>query len=152
MEDFKFIFVSYIGGAIVFALLGVGIGVYTVGFAFAAVLLYVLIHYNDEQTKKEQQQKRIERDKKIAKMTKQERREFAEKEKAERKLEERESNIRVREYNIRENQKKLAKKEAQLKKQEQEQTQILSKKQKLAAKTAAAGYLGWKAGKAISKW
>jgi len=125
---------------------------YTAGLLFVVLLIYVVTKYNDVQSAKERQQQREDREKKIARMTKEERQELAEKEKAEKEKHDREYTNWLREEQLKEKEKQLARQAAELKKQEKAQGQILSPGQKLAAKTAASAYIGYKLGKKIAKW
>ena len=137
-----------------------GIAVTVCVFGVGLILYFVLEYVEDKQREKshkEYLEKQKARKEMLESMTKEERREFAEKERAEREKQEREQAQRDQEQKIR-RQRNLEKRKQDLRERElavREKAAAEAEKGKkvpLAVKTAIVGVVGYKLGKKIAKW
>ena len=142
MNDLKYIIWPYLAGAVVFWFAGINLGYYSIGYVVLAVLLFVALEYWSSKEEEKRKVAAEERKQKIAAMTKEQRREFAEQERADRDLANKQYRLALKEQ-------QLKSKERELARQAQE---IRKGKVPFAVKAATSAYVGYKIGKKISKW
>lgn len=143
MDDLKYFIWLYIVGAFVFWVADVSLVYYSIGYVVLIVCFFIALEYWGNREDEKRKLADEERRRKIATMTKEERRLFAEQERVE--------------YDIANKKYQLALKEEQLKNKEralarQEQEQQRKDKVPFPVKAATSAYVGYKIGKKISKW
>lgn len=151
MEEFKFVVKWYLLGLVVFWFFGVHPIGYSIGYACLAFCLWLVMDFwtthKEIQDIKANREARQLRAKKLAAMTKEQRRELAKKEAEQRKINDLHSkqvSAKLRAEAAAQNKKRQEREEAR--------EQRRKKKIPLSVKLAASAYLGYKAGKGISKW
>ena len=143
MNDLKYIIWPYLAGAVVFWFAGINLGYYSIGYVVLAVLLFVALEYWSSKEEEKRKVAAEERKQKIAAMTKEERRLFAEQERADRDLANKQYLLALKEQQLKSKERELA-----------QQAQEIKRKGKVpfAVKAATSAVVGYKIGKKIGKW
>ena len=143
MNDLKYIIWPYLAGAVVFWLAGINLVYYSIGYVVLIVCFFIALEYWSSKEEEKRKVAAEERKQKIAAMTKEQRSEFAEQERADRDLANKQYQLALKEQQLKSKERELA-----------QQAQEIKRKGKVpfAVKAATSAVVGYKIGKKIGKW